>query len=314
MFIRRFLHAFLMDQANAGEGGGAGGGAGADPAGSAGAGAGGEPPAGGTGAGVSGQPPAGTEGAGGQGQPGTVLQAGAQGQGQAVAIPEKYQVKKDDGSLDIEASSLKLAEAYGHLEKRLGSGDAPPKSPDEYQITVPDSLKDAWNPKEDEKLQAFLKDAHASGFTQKQVDMAIGKYLEIAPKLVEGSRALSAEECVTTLKQEWKTEDQYKAEVGKAYQAAVAYGGDDADGIIRDYGNDPRIVRMMARIGGELGEDRSLNPGSASQGGPSVESLMASEAYTNAKHPDHARVSAQVQSYFAKQAEAAAKAGNAPIL
>ncbi len=306
MFIRRFLHAFLMDQAGAGEGGGSGGGdpgTGAPPAGTDGT-PGGTPPAG--------TAPAGTEpGTGGQG---TVLQAGAQGQEGQPFIPEKYQVKKDDGSLDLEASARKLAESYGHLEKRLGSGDVPPKSPDEYQITVPDSLKDAWNPKEDAKLQAFLKDAHAKGFTQNQVDYAISQYLEIAPQLVEGSRALSADDCVADLKKTWTTDAQYKAEVGKAYKAAVAYGGGDAEGIIRDYGNDPRIVRMMARIGGELGEDKSLNPGGTQQGGGTVESLMASEAYTNPKHPDHARVSAQVKAHFDRQAEAAARAGNSPVM
>ena len=41
---------------------------------------------------------------------------------------------------------------------------------------------------------------------------------------------------------------------------------------------------------------------------------MTSEAYTNPKHADHARVSAQVQEHFNRQATAAAKAGNVPLL
>lgn len=40
------------------------------------------------------------------------------------------------------------------------------------------------------------------------------------------------------LRTEWKTDDQYKSEVGKAYKAAVGYVGDDADYIIKTYGND----------------------------------------------------------------------------
>jgi hypothetical protein len=231
-----------------------------------------------------------------------------------VAIPEKYQVKKEDGTLDVEASSLKLAEAYGHLEKRMGSGDIPPKTAEEYAIAVPDALKDTWTPKDDPLMGEFLKDAHAAGLTQKQMDMVMGKYFEMAPALVNGSRQLSADECVTDLRSEWKTDEQYKTEVGKAYKAAMAYGDKDADAIIKDYGNDPRIVRFMARVGNELGEDRSLNPGGSQQGGASVESLMTSEAYNNPKHADHARVSAQVQRHFQAQADANARSGNVPVL
>lgn len=314
-FFRGIWHV-LMDQAGDGTGGGAssGGSAAASSTeggqqGSAAEGTSGVP----AGGNADGQGTTGT----GQGAAGTALSQGAGEagqQGQAVAIPEKYQVKKEDGTLDIEASSQKLAEAYGHLEKRMGSGDLPPKTAEEYAIEVPDALKETWNPKDDPLLGDFLKDAHAAGLTQKQVDLVMGKYFEMAPALVNGSRQLSADECVTDLRSEWKTEDQYKAEVGKAYKAAMAYGDKDADAIIKDYGNDPRIVRFMARVGNELGEDRSLNPGGSQQGGQSVESLMQSEAYNNPKHADHARISAQVQRHFQSQADANARSGNVPIL
>ena len=301
MFLRGIWHV-LMDQANAGEGGGSSAGA---PEGSTAEGAPSVPAGGDADTGTATQP--------GQINGSTALSQGAEA-GQAVAIPEKYQVKKEDGTLDIEASSLKLAEAYGHLEKRMGSGDLPPKTADEYAIAVPDALKETWNPKEDPLLGDFLKDAHAAGLTQKQVDLVMGKYFEMAPALVDGSRQLSADDCVADLRSEWKTDDQYKAEVGKAYKAAVAYGDKDAEAIIKDYGNDPRIVRFMARVGNELGEDRSLNPGGSQQGGQSVESLMSSEAYNNPKHVDHARISAQVQRHFQAQADANARSGNVPIL
>lgn len=247
--------------------------------------------------------------AGGQ----TALQAGAETG--AVSIPEKYQVKKEDGSLDIEASSLKLAEAYGHLEKRLGSGDAPPKTAEDYQIAVPDTLKDVWNPKEDPLLGEFLKNAHAAGMNQKQVDLAMQTYLDVVPKLLEGSKTLSSEECTAELQKAWSTPEQYKAEVRKAYQAAIAYGDADAEAILKDYGNDPRVIRMLARVGAEMGEDKSITPpGGGSATGQAVESLMTSEAYNNPRHPEHATVSRQVADHFARQAEAAAKSGNVPIL
>lgn len=284
MFWRIFHHV-LMDEANAGEGGGVGGG------GSEGGNAGGE------------QPPAAAS-----------VMAGAAEQPTAPAIPEKYQVKKEDGTLDIEASSLKLAEAYGHLEKRMGTGDAPPKSPADYQITVPDVLKDSWKPAEDKNLQDFLSKAHAKGFTQGQIDLALETYHAIAPNLMAGNAQLSVEECTASLREVWKTDAEFKEGVDLSYKAAVAYGGEDAQALMDRYGNDPMIIKAFARIGKELGEDRSINPGSELPAGTSVEALITSEAYNNPKHPDHAKVSQQVASYYAKKAEAAAKSGQVPLM
>jgi hypothetical protein len=242
----------------------------------------------------------------------TALAAGAQPVVPPV-IPEKYQIKKDDGTIDIEASSLKLAEAYGNLEKRLGTGDIPPKTAEEYEVKVPDALKESWNPKEDPLLQSFLKDAHAIGMTQKQLDMVMGKYMELAPELVDAGRQLDAEACTTELKAVWKTDEQYKAEVSKAYKAAVGYFGADADAIIKEYGNDPRIIRGFAKLGGEMGEDKSLNFGSVAEQS-SIDSIMTSEAYNKPNHPDHARVSAQVRTHFEKLAKAAEAAGNIAVM
>lgn len=291
----------LMAEADAGEGGSASGGSGADASGASGDNGQGAAANGGAGDG------AGTQHADGGA---SVLAS----QAQAPTIPEKYQVKKEDGSLDVEASSLKLAEAYGNLEKRLGTGDLPPKTADEYTIPVPDDMKDLFDPKTDPLMGDFLKNAHAAGMTQKQIDLVMGKYFELAPQLFEGGQQLTADACVADLKQEWKTDDQYKEGVGKAFKAAQAFGGNDAEALVKEYGNDPRIIRLLARVGAELDEDTSFAPGDTSNGGNSIESLMQSEAYSNPKHADHARVSAQVQSYFDSKAKAAAKAGSVPLI
>lgn len=282
----RIIRRVFMDEADAGEGGGAGGG------GSEGGNAGSE----------AAQPAA------------SSVMAGAAEQVAPPAIPEKYQVKKEDGSVDIEASSLKLAEAYSHLEKRMGSGDAPPKSAAEYKIEVPEALKDSWNPAEDKPLQDFLSAAHAKGYTQAQVDLALSTYHAIAPGILEGNAQLSVEECTAELRNVWKTDAEFKEGVDLSYKAAVAYAGEDAEALMNKYGNDPMIIKAFARIGKELGEDRSINPGSELPAGTSVESLQLSEAYSNPKHPDHVKVSKHVADYYAKKAEAAARAGSVPLM
>lgn len=229
-------------------------------------------------------------------------------------IPEKYHVKKDDGTLDIEASSKKLGEAYGHLAKRMGTGDVPPKSPDEYTVAVPESLKGVFDPKTDPTLGEFLKEAHAAGYTQTQVDLAMNRYMELAPKLLAGDQAISAETCVAELKTQWKTDEQYKAELSKAHRAAVQFAGEDAEYLAGKYGNDPKVIRMLARMGAELGDDKALPAPGGQPASPSVHALVISEAYNNPRHPDHASVSKQVAQYYVAQAEAARKAGNSPIM
>ena len=107
---------------------------------------------------------------------------------------------KDDGSLDIDASSRKLAEAYGHLEKRVGSGDVPPKASTEYQVAVPEPLKEAFGDlNADPMFTQFRDDMHGLGLTQKQFDGVMSRYFELVPQLVQGGAALTAEETVDTL-------------------------------------------------------------------------------------------------------------------
>lgn len=294
---KRRRHVF-MDEANAGEGGGSGAGAGSAPAGST---EGGSP----TGAAAEG-------GAAGSG--GTALEAGGQGQGQQHFIPEKFLVKAEDGTIDLEGSAKKLAENYGNLEKRMGSGDMPPKSAEDYQITVPDALKDVWNPKEDALLGEFLKSAHAAGMNQKQIDLAMATYLDVVPKLLEGSKELSKSDCETQLKTEWSNPEQYATEIKDAFNAANQYFPKTLEKH-PELSNSPEFIRELAMLGKEIKEDKSITPpGGGIPQGQTAESLMMSEAYNNPKHPEHAAVSRQVAAHFEAMAKQAAKSGNVPVM
>lgn len=269
-----------------------------------------------TGADTGGQQQIGQSGSGTEGGTGdkSVL-AGAAGEStQAAQVAEKYLVKNEDGSVNWEATATKQAQGYGELSKRLGTGDAAPKTVEDYQITVPDALKDAWNPKEDAQFTGFLKEAHAAGFTQKQIDLAVGEYTKAVQNLAGGFQQLSADDCVASLKEGWKTDAEYKAGVGNAFKAAQGFFGDDAQYIIDTYGNDPKLIRGLAKMGAEMGEDKSLSPTDTLPSGTSIDELMAHPAYSDPKHPEHARVSKQVQSFFAAQAKQQEKAGNAPLM
>jgi len=146
----------------------------------------------------------------------------------------------------------------------LGGGDLPPKTVEDYKVNVPAALAEQFKVEDlskDPMLQAFMKDAHAAGMSQKQVDLAIGSFLERAPGLALAARQLKADECTAALKGEWKTDADYKAGIERAYKAGETYGGADFEGILKDYGNDPRIVRLLSNVGKELGEDRAAPAG-----------------------------------------------------
>lgn len=226
LFIHRMLGHYL--QAEAEEGGAPGAGAGTPAA----------------------TPPAG-------GQPtGSLLDQGAG----TDFIPEKYRVNGADGALDMNASSRKLAEAYGSLEKRLGSGDVPPKTSDEYapKLEIEGFNWDEF--KADPDSQAFLKGAHAKGMTNAQVEFVLGQYLANAPALVAGAAQLDSQGATEALRGEWKSDAEFKANLSASYRAAQAFGG-EGEGLgsfsklMGKYGNDPDFIAFTARIGREMQED-----------------------------------------------------------
>lgn len=221
-----------------------------------------------------------TSGAAASGAPVSALASGA-GAGAAGAqsaagtsgfdwLPEKYRVAKDGGEIDLEASAKKVAEGYAHLSQRLGAGDVPPKTPDEYAPKV-EAEGFNWNEfKADPEMQSFLKGAHAKGVTNDQLSFILGEYARVAPTLVEGAGALTVEDCNAALAQVWKTPAEQTEGVRHAYCAAetfaskigLTYDDIEAAGL----GNNPLFIRLMAAIGPELGEDSSPNTSGMSSG------------------------------------------------
>jgi len=182
-------------------------------------------------------------------------------------IPEKYRTNKEDGSLDLEASSRKVAEAYKHLETRMGSGDAPPKDAGEYAVKLEGVDGFNWDEfKADESTQSFLKGAHAKGMTNAQVEYVIGEYLKAAPGLVEGGAQLSNEDCTAALKAAWGDDQAMQTNLKSSYRAAEAFASEagkpgNFQNLMAKYGNDPDFIAFTANIGKELAEDTLITNG-----------------------------------------------------
>ena len=211
------------------------------------------------------------------------------------AIPEKF--RTPEGELNQAA----ILQSYSELEKKLGAGDAPPKSPDDYKLDykLPDGVT---VDKEAEK--SFLASAHAQGMNNKQVQFVMTRYAEILGEQVKTSTA-TREQTESELKTSWG--DQYDSNMAQARKAfaAIADEGDRAD--LASQGNNPAFLRMLANIGSSLKEDKppvgtSLPSGSDEE----IQVLMRSPAYWDAKNPEHQMVKGKVEAYhkakFAKTA------------
>ena len=248
-----------------------------------------------------------------QEQPSTVL-----GSGQAAPkatpaefIPEKYHVKGEDGELDVQASAQKLAEAYGHLSKKMGGDGAPPASADAYEITVPDDIKGALEEKgvdikADPEIKDFLGRAHAAGMTQAQIDVVMGEYFKLAPQIANGAAILDRRGATEQLKEVWSTDADFQRNAHLAYaatSAAIERAGVSMEEVeAAGLGNNPTFLRLMAALGGEFQEDQA--PGGTVHkafGEDDITKLETSEAYTNPKHPDHEKVSKQVRSWYERK-------------
>ena len=208
------------------------------------------------------------------------------------AIPEKFKVTAEDGSVDYKATVAKMNESYSYLEKKVGTGEIAPKSVDEYKVEREGFDFEEF--KKDESNNSFLKSAHAQGITNKQLDFLLSEYDKRAVDLVSNSSQIDTDSTVQTLQSDWG--DKYEANIFNAVTAARACGITDEQ--INDpmIGNNVAFIKMAAYFGSQMTEDKPINNGTPVN--VDIQSLMRSEAFFNPKHPDHKSVKAQIDSYY----------------
>lgn len=243
----------------------------------------------------------GTENQGGSNPAGnSLLGTGAGEPGANDWLPEKYRVMGEDGKLNVEGSACKLADAYSHLEKRMGSGDTPPKTADEYAPKVEvEGFK--WDEfKADPRMQSFMKSAHAKGISNDQMGFILGEYAQLAPELVNGAAELDSEEAATQLRETWKTDAEFNKNIDLAFRAFNSLADDSDKGRMDEIGNNPMVIRMLAKIGAEMQEDAPAGGDVNPEEQQSIRDLMKSPAYMDPKHADHENVSSRVRAYYQK--------------
>lgn len=212
-------------------------------------------------------------------------------------LPEKYQVLKEDGSLDLEQSTRKLSEGYSHLEKRLGTGDIPPRSAEDYSVDLNSELFTFDDFKQDPENVEFLNKALELGMTQKQLEFVLSEYAGRLPELVQVGKELNIEDAYETLSQVWSSEKEFNSNLTAAYRAFQRYAAPDDLQHIDEIGNNPIVIKLLANIGKNLQEDTGIGRALGFQQ-QDVKKLMASDAYRNANHPDHKATHEQVRRYY----------------
>ncbi|MCS6037356.1 hypothetical protein LNQ52_20070 [Klebsiella pneumoniae subsp. pneumoniae] len=99
----------------------------------------------------------------------------------------------------------------------------------------------------------------------------------------------------------WKTDAEFNKNIGLAFRAFNSLTDEGDRGRIDEIGNNPMVIRMLAKIGAEMQEDAPAGADSNPAEQQTIRDLMKSEAYMNPKHTDHERVSAQVKAYYQKR-------------
>ena len=208
------------------------------------------------------------------------------------AIPDKFKVVSEDGSVDYKATVAKLSDSYSYLEKKVGTGEVAPKSVDEYKIEREGfSFEDF---KADESNQQFLSEAHKHGITNKQLDFLLSEYDKRAVNLVSNSSQFDTDTTIQSLQSEWG--NNYESNIFSAIRAAKSAGLTEEQINNPSIGNNVDVIKVLSYFGSQIAEDKPINNGTAVN--TDITSLMRSEAFFDPKHPDHKSVKAQIDSYY----------------
>ena len=230
----------------------------------------------------------------------SLLQTGVAGaaatEGEWKGAPEKYQVKKADGTIDEAATLRKVDEARAALEKRMGSTGLPPASPAEY---TPEGMPEGFTMDElkgDERYQAFAKDAHAAGLTNAQMGLVLRAWNERAAELAGASASLTVEQAKAELGKVWADDATMTKGLGDASSAIAAIaakaGIDIAAINAAGLGVNPIFLRLMAPLAAEFKADgpTPVDASSVRAWEDEVATLRAHAAYRDPNHVEHEKI------------------------
>lgn len=155
-------------------------------------------------------------------------------------VPKKF-IK--NGEPDLQG----LAKSYQSLEKRMGSKSLASDSIEDYVFNASGNF--TYDP---EVSNAFKTEAQKMGLSPEQYAWAMEKY----EASVSGS-IVTADVAEKDLRSTWGK--NFDANLNAARAAWDTFAPSDMD--INEVGNNTAVLKLLARIGAELGEDKPSNRG-----------------------------------------------------
>jgi hypothetical protein len=150
-------------------------------------------------------------------------------------------------------------EEWGAFYEKLGR----PKTPAEYTVKPPEGEGLSWS---EDGVREFLGAAHKAGLTSQQAQAAVDWYAQYSLTQMDAITQAQGREraaAAAQLAQEWGA--SYPRNVGLAKQALAHFADKDPatlEYFEQEIGNDPRVVRLLAKVGAALLEDGEITGGS----------------------------------------------------
>lgn len=146
-----------------------------------------------------------------------------------------------------------------------------PASGGEYELAIDGFDVDAFKAENGAVLERF----HAANLSNEQASEVIKIWDEFQQTNIEN------------LQQEWGTEFDVNVNHAKQAIAALGFKPEELD-------SPTAMIKLAAEVGKRFLQEDSPPLNAQQSGANSVQELMQSEAYLNERHPDHARVYAEV--------------------
>ncbi|MFT4466008.1 MAG: hypothetical protein ACMX3H_17115 [Sodalis sp. (in: enterobacteria)] len=121
--------------------------------------------------------------------------------------------------------------------------------------------------------------------------------MQRAPALVNGAVELDADAAGTQLRAVWQSDAEFNKNIGLAYRAFHALADEGDKDRMDDIGNNPLVIRMLAKVGAEMQEDTPAGADANQAAQQVIRDLMKSDACADPKHADHDRVAAQIRAF-----------------
>ena len=191
-------------------------------------------------------------------------------------------------------------EEFAKFYKDLGQPEL-----DKYTLATPKESK-----LNEDFLKTFRETAHKAGLLPKQAQGLLDWYLSQEQGFSDKAKAdhtAEATKAINGLKTEWG--QGYDKQIGLAKAAIREFGSPELVTYLNEsgLGNDPQLIRLMAKAGAMLGEDKIRGDGGSGKFGKTpveiqreINDVMGNPAhpYFDVGHPGHKQAIADMESRY----------------